>query len=157
MINFFDLYELSQIKAIGLALQPTPQSIWNMKCREYSQKFYTPLHEVHKLDPQFILDTLYQDKFHPSIIEEELEELLEILYKIKDPTYSVINKEELENLVDNVLNKEIMRASKKKTPTLPEITSQVKAEENRLPKSGGIDFKALEELEALENTSGFKD
>jgi len=157
MVNFFDIYELSHIKAIGLAISPTPQSVWQMRCREYSQQFHTPLHVVMELDPQLILDSLYQSKYDPSVVEEDLEGLLEILYKIKDPNYSSISKEDLENLVDNVLNREIARAAKKKAPSLPEITSEIKASEIKNPKSGGMTFGELEQLESQENTSGFKD
>jgi hypothetical protein len=157
MVNFFDLYELANIKAIGLALQPTPSSVWQMKCREYSQKFSTPLHVVYTLDPQFILDNLYQEKYHPSIVTEESEDLLNILYKIKDPNYQRISVEETEALVDAVLNREIARASKRKAPTMPEITSEIKASKIKTPKSGGINFSKLEELEAKENNGGFKD
>lgn len=85
-MNFYDLFELSQLRAIELAITPTLHSVWLMKCRDYSQRFHTPLDRVvNELDPLFVLDALNQDKYHPSIVDEELEQLIETLQRIKDP------------------------------------------------------------------------
>lgn len=158
MIDFYSLFELSQIKAISFAIDPTIESVWRIRCREYSQKFFTPLHVVmNELDPLMVLQALYEEKYNPSIVDEELEELLDILNKIKDPSYSRMSKEELEDLVDAVLNKEIVRASKKKNPTQETIQQEVKAADT--PKSGSMSFGDLEKIDAKSETnkSGFKD
>lgn len=161
MIDFYSLLELSQLKAIHAALEPSIDSVYRMKCREYSIKFNTPLHiVVNELDPLFILQALYEEQYTPSIIEEEIEEILDRLYTIKDPTYSRMSKEETESLVDAVLNKEISRLSKKKSPTQETIQSEIKsAEVEKLnkPKSGGLNFSDLERLESKSenNTKGF--
>jgi uncharacterized protein YejL (UPF0352 family) len=158
LTDFYSLFELAQIRAINLAIEPSLESIWRMKLREYSQKFFTPLHEVQELDPLFVLQALNEERYHPSIVDEELEELLDTLNKMKDPKYSRISKEDLENLVDNVLNKEIARAAKKKAPTPETIQAEVKAAESN-PKSGKMAFGDLEKLEAVSeaNKAGFKD
>ena len=141
MTNFFDILEHSQLRAIDAAINPTAESIYRIKCREYSIKFHTALDQVMKLDPMFVAQTLFEDLFHPSIVNEELEELMDKLYIMKDPNYSRMKQEEVEDLVDAVLNKEIARAAKKKI-TSQEITSQIRAAEAK-PKSGGLDFKDL--------------
>lgn len=155
--DFYDLFQISELKAIGLAIDPTLDSIWSLKCREYSEKFHTPLHVViNELDPVFVLDQLNQDKYHPSVATNELEELLDKLYKIKDPSYSKMSKQEIEDLVDAVLNKEIKRSQSKKAPTPESIEAEIKKSESRTPKSGSMNFSDLEKIESEPNT-GFKD
>lgn len=162
MIDLYSLFELSQLKAIEQAINPTLQSIWLMRAREYSVKFHTPLHVVvNELDPIFVLDMLNQDKYSPAEVREDMEGILEELYKIKDPAYESLSAQDTEDLVDAVLNKEIARLNKKKnkTPTQQEITSDVIAAESVKPKSGGMDFSQLEQMESATELpkSGFED
>ena len=164
MFDFYSLFELAEIKAINAALQPTLESVYRTRCREYSTLFHTPLHVVmNDLDPQMVLLALNEERFTPRIAEEEIDELMEILYKIKDPKYTRLSKEDLEEMVDAVLNRELARAEKKKkkAPTQQEIASDIKAADSKpkTPKSGGMNFGSLEKLEADSeaNGPGFKD
>ena len=150
--SFYDLFELCRLKAIALAIDPTTESIYRMRCREYSEKFHTPLHVVEReLDPIFVLQHLYEIQYSTRVVDEELNEILEQLYKIKDPNYSPMTKEETEDLVDAVLNKEIQRLSKKKRPTEQTIQKEIKQEspkeEPKKPKKGSMRFGELEKLE----------
>jgi hypothetical protein len=147
MFDFFELFKLAQLRAINLALNPTAESIWRIKLRNYSERFHTPLHLCEKLDPLYILQALNEDQYNPSIVDEELEELLDIVYKEKNPNYSRMSQEDIEALVDNVLNRELARAAKKKPPTQQTIQNEVKAAEVK-PRSGGMSFGDLEKLEA---------
>jgi hypothetical protein len=159
-MNFYDLFELSQLKAIQVALEPTLESVWRIRCREYSEKFCTPLHLVmNELDPQMVLQALYEEKYQPSEIDGEIDGILEMLYKIKDPNYSSISKEDLEDLVDSVLNKEIKRLSKKKKTTEEKITSEKQPISAPKTKSGSMNFSEIEKIDSLneEATSGFRD
>lgn len=155
-LNFYDFFELSTLKAINSALDPTLESIWRMRCRSYSQQFHTPLHEVYNLDPMDVLLALAEERYTPSVAADEPEELLDILCKMKDPNYRKISQEETEDLVDAVLNKEIARANKRKAPTQEIIKAAVREDEAR-PKSGGMDFGSLEAMEAKaeNNKEGF--
>ena len=158
MFDFFELFKLAQLRAINLALNPTAESIWRIKLRNYSERFHTPLHLCEKLDPLYVLQALNEDQYSPSIVDEELEELLDIVYKAKDPTYSRMSQEDIEALVDNVLNRELARANKKKRPTQETIQSEIKAAEVK-PRSGGMSFGDLERLEAKSETNkaGFEE
>lgn len=159
-MNLYDLLELSEIKAIESAIDPTPESIWRMRCRAYSQKYFTPLHVVmNELDPNMVFQALYEDIYSPSIVNEELEELIEKLYKIKDPSYSRMSKEDTEAMVDNIMNYEIARMAKKKAPTQESISTEIKTAEAQKPKSGSMDFSQLENLESKseQGKSGFED
>lgn len=154
MIDFQDLLELAQLRAIHLALEPTLDSVYRIKCREYSVRFNTPLHTViEDLDPLFVFQTLYEDQYHPSIVGEELDELLEKLYTMKDPTYSKISKEDMEELVDSVLQKEMDRASKKKRPTQETIQDDINKSAitvpiAKKPRQGGLSFSELEKADS---------
>jgi hypothetical protein len=152
-MDFYDLLQLSELRAIHSALQPTLDSVWRIRCRTYSERFHTPLHEVVRLDPEFVLQHLNESKYQPSEIEEEMEEILDVLMKIKDPTYSRMSATEVEDLVDAVMNKEIKRVGKKKQ------SKEVELPKPKIPKSGGMDFKALEESESAkeQGQSGFED
>lgn len=159
-MNPYDIFELAQLRAIHSAIEPTSDSIWRMKCRDYSVRFHTPLHVVmNELDPLMVLQALYEDQFHPSIVDEELQELLDKLYVIKDPEYSRMSKEETEELVDSVLNKELERASRKKRITQQTIEKEIKEAEVIKPKQGSMSFGDLEKIdeEAEANKSGFED
>lgn len=160
-MDFYSLFELAQIKAIHSAIEPSMDSIWRLRCREYSEKFHTPLHVViNELEPMFVLQQLYESDFPPSILDDELEDLLEKLYQIKDPSYTKMSKEELEELVDNVLNREIARSKKnKKDITQETIIADVQKEEIKKQKSGSMNFKELEKLDSQQESSlsGFKD
>lgn len=157
MLDFYTLLEYSQIKAIETAINPTADSIYRIKCREYSIRFHTPLDKVlNELDPIFVMQQLHEEQYTPRSANEEIEELLEILNKIKDPSYSKLNAQETEDLVDAVLNREIARAAKKKAPTQQAIQNEIKAAE-AAPKSGGMQFPDLEQIdsEAEKDKQGF--
>lgn len=142
-----------------MALEPSLESIWRIKCRQYSITYNTPLHVVtNELDPMFVLQALYEEQYSPSIVEEEYLELLDRLYTMRDPNYTRISPAETESLVDAVLNKELARAAKKKKPTQENIQAAIKEAEVK-PKSGGMNFESLEKLEAdaESNKSGFED
>ena len=158
MLNFYDLFELAQLRALSVALEPTAESIYRMRCRDFSQRFHTPLHLVYELDPMEVLLTLAEEKYPPSIVEEEGEDLLDILYRIKDPMYSRMSAEDTEAMVDSVINKEIKRLAKKRPPTPEKIASDIKEAEVK-PKSGGMSFDSLERLESKSESgkAGFKD
>ena len=158
MLDLYALFELAELRAIHAALEPSLDSIFRKRCREYSVMFHTPLHQVYTLDPLMILQTLQEEKYNPSIVEEETQELLDILYRMRDPGYSRMSEEETENLVDAVIMKEMARLAKKKPPTLEAIKEEVKAAETK-PRSGGMDFSELEKIdsEGESGQSGFKD
>ena len=156
MSDLLSLLELSQIKAIGNAIDPTLESIWQLKCREYSKTFHTPLHVVLDLDPELVLDSLYAEKYGLGIEDSEIEDLLEILYKIKDPTYSKISREEMEAMVDMVINKETARLKKQKVveTSLPgDKPIEINPVKPQV-KSGGMNFADLEKQEAGQELNG---
>lgn len=154
-MDFYDFLRYSELKAIYSALDPTLASIYRQKCRAYSETFHTPLHEVHNLDPEFVLQNLYEMEYTIRSVEEDIEGVLEYLYKMKDPTYNPLSKEDTEDLVDAALNnlirkglgKKLKKVILKETIDLP------------VPKSGGMTFGDLEKKEEIaeQGKSGFED
>jgi predicted metal-dependent hydrolase len=111
-----------------------------------------------------VLQALYEDKYHPSIVEEELEELLEKLRKIEDPTYTKMSDQEVEDLVDQVINHENKRKSRKETKAPTQKTLLVKNTSEIVdlpspPKSGGMSFTDLEKADEANESGkgGFED
>lgn len=156
-MDLFTLLELSQLRAINTALKPSVESIWRSYCRSYSAQFHTPLHVVmNELDPVHVLQALDEAKFTPGNVEEDLEGIVEKLQTIKDPDYAHMSKQDVEDMVDAVMNKEIARLSKKKRPTQETIQQEVRAAESK-PKSGSMNFQDLERMESQveANKSGF--
>ena len=161
-MDFYSLFELAQIKAINVAIEPTLESIYRIKCRDYSQQFHTPLHVVmNDLDSMMVLQALYETQYPPSIVDDELEDLLDKLQKIKDPTYSRMTQQETEDLVDAVLNKELIRLAKKKPITQQTIQEDIKANDIKTqkttsqPKSGSMQFNDLEASDSkIEGSKG---
>ena len=155
-MDFFDLIEQSTIEAIQSALEPNAESIYRIKCRQYSTQFFTPLKEVYDLDPTFVLRELAEDLYKPSEVREEPEEILEKLYKIQDPAYERMSAQETEDLVDAVLNHELKRKGKKKE--VKENTSEKNTIQKEKSKSGGMTFSDLDKQDSLvEKENGFKD
>ena len=153
-MDFYTLLELSQLRAIEAAINPSSDSIFRIKARQYSVTYHTPLSEVMQMDPLTVMQALEEEKYNISTFEEDPEGLLDQLYKIKDPNYSKMSKEDTENLVDAVLNKELKRLSKKKAPTQETIQAEIKASEVK-PKSGSMTFGDLEKIDSQTENKGF--
>jgi hypothetical protein len=160
MSDYYSLLEFEQLKAIQCALEPSLESAFRIKCRQYSDRFKTPLHLVMDLNPAFVLQHLYEDQYSVQEVEEDLQNVLELLYKVRDPNYEPMDQQEIEGLVDAVLNKELARYDKKnkKAPTQQTIREDIKKVEQK-PKSGGMNFDDLgkSDEKAETNGPGFED
>lgn len=148
-MDFYGLLEHIQVKSILFALSPNDQSIWRGMCREYSEKFHTPLHVVYELDAEFVLTNLFETEFSTKNVKKNLDEILDRLYRMRDPNYEAMDNAELEDLVDAVLNKEMKRKG--------EIRNDPKIEEPK-PTQGGVNFAGLDRMDEIaeRGKSGFK-
>jgi hypothetical protein len=161
-MHYYDLIELAEIKAINSAIFPSTESIYRLKCRQYSEAFFTPLDRVYDLDPQLVLQALYESKYPPSVVENELEELIETLKRIEDPRYTRVSQEEIEDLVDAAINNLNRIKGKKKTvieESLLDKDSKELKKQPIPPKQGSMSFENLQQLEesSENNTKGFRD
>lgn len=149
-MDFYDILEHIQVKSILFALSPNDQYIWRRMCREYSEKFHTALDRVHQLDPEFVLTNLFEEEFSTTNVKKNLDEILDRLYRLRDPNYEVLDDAALEDLVDAVLSKEMKRKG--------EVRNDPKLEEPK-PTQGAMNFSGLDHMDEIaeRGKSGFKD
>lgn len=149
-MDFYGLLEHIQVKSILLALSPKDHYVWRKMCREYSERFHTPLDRVHDLDPEFVLTNLFEEEFSTNNVKKNLDEILDRLYRLRDPNYEAVSSADLEDLVDLVLNKEMKRKG--------EVRNDPKPEEPK-PTEGGMSFSGLDRMDEIaeRGKSGFKE
>lgn len=130
-------------KAIALesALAPSEEATWRYICRQYSQKFYTPLHEVFKLDPELVLVNVFEQGLDDRDVEEEIEVILEDIYRLQDPNYEVNNAEYLKQVDERILREEEERQAKINKNKKPAPKTDDK------PKGGFLDLSYLEKID----------
>ena len=148
MIDFSEIIELCQAEALSDKFDPTQISIWENICRTYSKKFFTPLHEVLKMDVEFVLRQIYADQMDEANFEEHLDDLVDLLNHLEDPDYDSDAEKDLQKFIkeaeeeekERIANRLPLKSIFKKGHELkkPKI---ILAEE--LPKSGGINLAHL--------------
>lgn len=94
-VTFADLIETFKASAICTALVPTEDSLYRNFCRRYSIAFHTPLHLVQKLEPEFVILNVFEHEMDSMNVDENLEDLLEMIYQIEDPSYDSKAEEDL--------------------------------------------------------------
>jgi len=136
--------ELAKLKAIQSKLTPDSFSVWRKIEREYSKTFFTPLHEVSKLDPEIILLNLYEDQLGSFDLDEDkdLQSILDNLYTIENPEYDANREKEEEEYNRQAVKEEEERQAKIKAKknTSHKNAPEVKKE---LPKSGYVNLAYL--------------
>lgn len=154
-MNIFELSDLAELRAIESKFNRTEDSMWRDIERQYSIKFYTPLHQVSELDPLFILQALFESKYDSLSLSEDadLNSLLDRLYTIQDPSYDIeAEKAELEynKLAEKEEEERIAKlaAKKKKKEATQKITSEKKSPID--PVNGGVDLSYLASLQETE-------
>lgn len=160
-MDFTDLLNDAKVDAIQSVLLPTEASAWRGICRSYSIMFYTPLHVVETLDPEKILQAIYEqqlDNFDP---EKHTQGLYEQLCRIENPDWEEDEEEDLEDFIAKAEAKELERVKSGKAikgldkpnakmPTLENTTTKEPVKSN-LPISGGVNFDHLAALEQEES------
>jgi len=147
-LNIFELSDLAELKAIDAKLSPTEDSIWRSIERQYSAKFFTPLHQVSEIDPLFVLQALFESKFDSLSLSEDgdLNSFLDRLYTIHDPNYDAeAEKAELEyNRKAEIEEEERLARIAAKKKKKQKNTSDKKSPIDQ--KNGGVDLSYLAAL-----------
>jgi hypothetical protein len=152
MIEFSELLDTCKIESIANTFSPTHESVYRMLCREYSQKFFTPLHEVIKLDARFIILNVFESRYEKLDFDkiEILEDLLDTVYSIEDPNYERAKDEDLKNDIENYEQEEKERMERglsvlewNRLKKKKEESSLEEEEPQELPKSGSLDMSKL--------------
>lgn len=97
-------------------------------CRWYSQSFSTPLREVEKLDPDYVLLHYFEDYFQ-NISEEDK---LYNLYKILDPNFDENEEAEIEDFVKKVEAQALAKKEAKQNTQLKQQSSDQGSPEGKV-------------------------
>jgi PBP1b-binding outer membrane lipoprotein LpoB len=119
-----------KLKAIDDRLNPTTETILKSFQRAYSKRFNTPLPQVEALDPEIVLQAIFDDKYEEMDLVEDIEEILTDIYRIENPDY---DKQQQEGI--KAFSKLVEEREKKRLKS-----ALTKAETK---KSGGVDFSKL--------------
>lgn len=98
-----------KIKAIQNALTPSEESVFDSFCRAYSKRFFTPLHIVRQLDPEFVIQSVFDDNYEEVDVFDEIEGILEDIYKIESPGYEKQQKVDMDAFIKNMEQREKRR------------------------------------------------
>jgi len=165
-----ELYELIQalkVQSIADLFEPDADSIWRWYCRNYSKAFFTPLYQVMNLDPQHVILSVLENNLEPAggeNLEDNVEDLLERVYAIEDPTYESMKRKELEEIDSEIERIEALRIKENrpihKSLKVPDVFKKTllkeeKVEAPKIPPSGGINLSYLAEQDS--EGGGFKD
>lgn len=95
-LEFKDILEYCSAEALANRMSPTEDSVYRSLCRAYSKLFHTPLHEVVKLDPEFVILNVYESRSEDLDIDDyqKLEHMLDTLCSIEDPEYDKRKEQE---------------------------------------------------------------
>lgn len=147
-LTFKDIVDTFQAEAIANHLSPTEESVLRSIYRSYAYKFNTPLHEVYKLEFDFIAINLYESQLENVDALENLEEITDMIRGIEDPEYQKNKEEALQEDISIYEEMEEARVMNKK-PIWRKSQPVVPVEEppKELPKSGGINLSYLEDLD----------
>jgi hypothetical protein len=130
---FKELLEYCRLQAISDVLSPTVESVYRDACRNYSKTFHTELEKVFQLDPEKVLRANYEEQLQDIDIEENIEVLLEEVYRIENPDYDRDKETDLQDYIKNIQKEEYEKAQSKKT--LPEKENPIPP---NMPTGGSI-------------------
>lgn len=147
ILSLRELVELCRAEAISCKLSHTEASAWRSYCREYSKMFHTPYHLVLDMEPEFVVLAVCEDNLDDINVEENLENLMNRIYTIEDPSYEASQEQELQDWIKDAENEEKDRVSEgrpvhsKKKKTVPKKPVEEKKEAR---KEGYLDLSYLE-------------
>jgi len=148
MIDFSELLEYCRIEAIASKMAPTEDSIYRSICRDYSEMFHTPLHQVLEMDPMHVVLNVYEKQAEGMDIEDyqKLELIMDTILGIEDPNYEAKKSKEQEEF-DRQAELEEEERIKAGRPVYQAKKKTLPANENpadkKLPTGGSINLDYL--------------
>lgn len=140
--------DAAQIEALAEKLAPTNAGVWRSICRSYSQKFATPLHEVLKMDPEFVLLHHYESELENIDVDDNFDQLHRMIRVIEDPSLAEEEAQELDDFAKlaEAQEEERLRLNKPIHPGMAKAMAEIPQLHNPhkdLPKEGFVDFSKL--------------
>lgn len=163
MSNFQILLNTLRAESIADKIYPSEESIWRYMCRQYSKAFFTPLHIVNELPIEEVVKAVYEHQLDNVEVDDNIEYLMEQIYRIEDPEYDADKEKELQEFIRQAEEEEEARLAMNK-PVHKEAESNpldmaskktisektvLETEEipPGLPKEGFLDLSYLEDSE----------
>lgn len=153
MIGFYDLVETIKLESIASKLKPTALSDWYWFCRQYSQKFYTPLHQVMEMSPEVVVRAVFDSQLDDLKVDENIDSIMDMVYQIEDPEYDSKKEKDLEDFIaqaeaeeeERVLEGRPVYSGPSNESSLPGISvpKKQKSVDENLPTGGSIDLSYL--------------
>lgn len=159
-MDFKDLLDTLQAEAISNKLYPTDSAVWRQICRNYSQKFSTPLYLVESMEPEHVVLNFYEDQLEDIDIDDKIQSMMEIIYRIEDPNYESDEEAELQDFIEEAEVREKERLKKGLKPhQLKKLSTKKSLPENEIPVQapleGGLNLKYMESEEEGNKNNGF--
>jgi hypothetical protein len=98
------------------------------------------------MSPEFVLSTLFEDQMEAVDIEEDLEELMDMIYTIEDPNYDSAKELEIREFVRRANEAERLRLKEGKpvpTPIKKTILTELPRQDPNLPTEGFVNLAYL--------------
>jgi len=154
-MSFRELIETCQSIALADRLIPSDEANWHYFCREYSKTFHTPLHEVLKMQPEFICTTMFSESFAKLDLEEQMDDITDIIGSLSDPEYDIKRerayREEMRKIVEEenlrLESGEAVHPSLEKDKAIIAPPNESNEEFKEPPKSGGINMNLIRQLQ----------
>lgn len=165
-MEFNDLAEYCQAKALADKLHYTDEASWRSFCRRYSKLFHTPLHVVETLDAATVLLAVYEEQLDDVDLDNNMEVILDMIYTLEDPEYAKQKKDELKQFIKDSEDEEEERqktgrpihkllADENKASRQKTLLETPPTLDPKLPHSGGINLSYLEKFDRSENDGEF--
>jgi hypothetical protein len=164
-MDFKDLLDYCKAEAISNTLLNTEVSVWRKLCRDYSERFSTPLHMCldGTIPAEDMLLAVFEDQLKSFDPDTDLEAMMEQIYRIEDPDYEEKADEELKEFMAKAAHEEAERIrlgkpihkALAKEVQLGKNTSEKKPSEPP-KKSGGHINLAYLQREEMNEPDGFE-
>lgn len=149
MIDLKDLLEYCQAEAIANRMNPTEESLYRYFCREYSEKFFTPLYLVLEMDPEHVLLNVYEKRSENIDLEDyqKLEAVLDTIKSMRDPDYENTKQKEQDEFDRQAELEEEERVKSNKPVYQPKLkktlSKKAEAPVEKRPTQGSINLDYL--------------
>jgi hypothetical protein len=157
-MSFKDLIETSQAIALSDRLHPTELSVWRRYCRIYSKKFSEPLSQVLTLDPEMVITEIFADQFDELKLDEQehLDHILDIIGSLENPNYDLEKERAERESLRKLEEEEELRVKEGRAihQSLEKDKLKFSKEESKLPTSGGLNMKYINQLQNEESENG---
>lgn len=150
MITLKDIVDFCRVESVASKLNPTEEARWRKFCRDYSKKFFTPLHEVYNMDPEFVILQVLEEQLDDVDPVEHLETLMNVVYGVEDPNFEATQEKDLQEFIKDAEEEEESRVAEGRAIYQPKKKKSEEKPKKELPKQGYLNLSYLEKQDQEE-------